>query len=223
MTCETSVVLRTSALCSMLLSSFSFNVQAASKEFVSHGSDTSIGGAAAYSVSRNVGPSCSFKEYAGVLLVREGIVNTMSVDIAVNRAVLFDISPTVEAAMNTKGDVDAKADALDKAFWPYYQITTTRIATRRPLLTVEKLDTRTEQFALIGHGANGKPKAILLSYHMSYIGAKVIPTRSRRQLQRDDYDPGEPEYRQLRSTFPSLITVTLDPLGMTVACERPAL
>jgi hypothetical protein len=102
-------------------------------------------------------------------------------------AVVLDIRPIVEAAMQTRGGLDAKASSLDLSFWRTYQRVVHEVALwpasaiRNELIDQLGL----EEFAVVGVGEDGKPKAVVLGYYVDF-DAGSGPTRTRIETPSDD-------------------------------------
>jgi hypothetical protein len=101
-------------------------------------------------------------------------------------AVVLDIRPIVEAAMQTTGGLDAKAGALDLSFWRTYQRVVHEVASWPASAIRDELIDQLglEEFAVVGMGGDGKPRAVVLGYYEDFE-AGTGPTRTRTEIPSD--------------------------------------
>jgi hypothetical protein len=107
-------------------------------------------------------------------------------DVKGKLAVVLDIRPIVESAMQTTGGLDAKANALDLSFWRTYQRVVHEVASRPASAIRNELIDQLglEEFAVVGIGEDGKPRAVVLGYYEDF-DAGSGPTRTRTVIPND--------------------------------------
>jgi hypothetical protein len=132
-------------------------------------------------------PHCKLEQYGAVFVAHAGGAYLTAHDAKGKLAVVLDIRPIVEAAMQTTGGLDAKANALDLSFWRSYQRVVHEVASWPASAIRDELVNQLglEEFAVVGIGEDGKPRAVVLGYYEDF-DAGSGPTRTRTETPSDD-------------------------------------
>ncbi len=131
-------------------------------------------------------PHCKLEQYGGVFVAHAGGAYLTAHDVKGKLAVVLDIRPIVEAAMQTTGGLNAKANALDLSFWRTYQRVVHEVASWPASAIRDELIDQLglEEFAVVGVGQDGKPRAVVLGYYEDF-DAGSTPTRTRTETPSD--------------------------------------
>jgi hypothetical protein len=131
-------------------------------------------------------PHCKLEQHGAVFVAHAGGAYLTAHDATGKLAVILDIRPLVEAAMQTTGGLDAKANALDLSFWRTYQRVVHEVASwPASAIRGELIDQLgLEEFAVVGVGEDGNPRAVVLGYYVDF-DAGSSPTRTRTEIPSD--------------------------------------